>query len=42
MQDRADSKLGYDATVLAARAMKAFSEYLRGRLDEPPALAKAA
>ena len=42
MQDVADSKLGYDATVLAARALKAFSVYLRGRRDEPPALALAA
>jgi hypothetical protein len=42
MQDGADSKLGYDATVLAARALKAFSEYLRGRIDEPPAPALAA
>jgi hypothetical protein len=37
-----NSALGYDETVLASRALKAFSEYLQGRLDELPPEAKAA
>ncbi|WP_439925261.1 hypothetical protein [Nitrobacter sp. JJSN] len=41
MQKEGSSKLSYDETMLAARALKAFSEYLRGRIVEP-APAKAA
>jgi hypothetical protein len=38
-----NSALGYDETMLAARALKAFSEHLQGRLDElPPEPALAA
>jgi hypothetical protein len=42
MHEGENSALGYDETVLASRALKAFSEYLQGRLDELPPEAKAA
>lgn len=40
--ERKEYGLCWAETMLAARALKAFSEYLQGRLDELPAPAKAA